>query len=118
MMYEIKETVSVVYAYTRMCGISEQTYNSPYYILHQSLDQFKDFCTFDACVADDPDRSICSSFEIFAAVCEEYNGDTKGWIEATGCGKSLCLFACLSVCLSCLSLNNGSLSVSQVNSGI
>ena len=107
-MYEIKETVSVVYAYTRMCGISEQTYNSPYYILHQSLDQFKDFCTFDACVADDPDRSICSSFEMFAAVCEEYNGDTRGWREATGCGKSLCLFACLSVCLSvclvCLSI--------------
>ena len=96
-MYEIKETASVVYAYTRMFGISGQTYNSPYYIFHQSLDQLQEFCTFDACVADDPDRSICCSFEIFAAVCEEHNGDTRGWREATGCGKSLCLFVCLSV---------------------
>ena len=56
-------------------------------IFYQFLDQHQEFCTFDACVANDPDRSVCSSFEMFAAVCEEYNGDTTGWREATGCGK-------------------------------
>ena len=58
------------------------------------LTDFEEFCTFDACVAHHPNRSMCSAFEMVAIICQENGGDVTGWREAIGCGTSISKYNC------------------------
>ena len=56
------------------------------------VQEFEEFCTFDASVAHHPNRTICSAFEMFAIVCQENDGEVTGWREASGCGTNIWIF--------------------------